>query len=109
MKFIIRAGCSLENVEEAIETDSLMKAEEYAATIASESFSSFGSYFEGMVEVELEEYELEEDTPEYQDEYDNRLYAYEIEDTYYEAEEFDSENEEHLAILELQEGEFYEI
>lgn len=109
MRFIIYAGCSLESIEEAIQADSYTEANEYAATIASESFHNYSSYFEGQVETDLSNYDLDEDSLEYREEYDNMLFNYECDDIYYEAEEFDYDNAEHLEILENQNGEFREI
>lgn len=109
MKFIIYAGCSLEEIEMAIEADSYAEAEEYAASIASESFYNHSSYFESQIETDLCEYDMDEETPEYEAEFDNLLTDYEINDIYYEVRDFSYDREDHLEILALQEGEFHSI
>ena len=112
MYYLVSAGCSVEEVYEAVEARSYEVAYEYASEVASQSFINHSVYYEGEAESVLngyEDYDDDYDDEDYEAEYENLLFNLECENEFYEVVEFDFDNPFHKEILNAQDGEFIQI
>ena len=108
MMYYCYYGCSVNEQEEVIESESLEEAEKYVYEKAVENFQSYEglhgiSSFEEFVEENSEFYENDED------DLREAYHDYMENDINYGIEIFDAENFEHAAVLESQEGEVYYV